>query len=237
MSGDESRVAGPDPGGNPSAVATPSLPARLMQLWIDADACPKTIKEFLFQAAVRLQAPMVLVANSGMYVPRSALIRLAVVGGAVDEADRYILAHCAPGDLVVSADIPLARGFGGQGGGGGGSARHGIHAGQRQGSAGHPQPDAGAARRGPAAGRPGLLWAERPRALRQRLRPGSDALAARPISAPHDFHNNPFRSSPLRSNRAHVSPKRGPSSPAQISVFSTAASRSDARACSAGSAR
>ena len=108
MSGDESRVAGPDPGGNPSAVATPSSPARLMQLWIDADACPKTIKEFLFQAAVRLQAPMVLVANSGMYVPRSALIRLAVVGGAVDEADRYILAHCAPGDLVVSADIPLA---------------------------------------------------------------------------------------------------------------------------------
>jgi len=79
-----------------------------MNLWIDADACPKTIKEFLFKAAGRLQAPMVLVANSGMYVPRSPLIRLAVVGGAVDEADRYILAHSAPGDLVVSADIPLA---------------------------------------------------------------------------------------------------------------------------------
>jgi uncharacterized protein YaiI (UPF0178 family) len=77
-------------------------------LWIDADACPKIIKEFLFKAATRLQAPMILVANSGMFVPRSPLFRLIVVGRAIDEADHYIRDHCAPGDLVVSADIPLA---------------------------------------------------------------------------------------------------------------------------------
>lgn len=79
-----------------------------MQIWIDADACPKMIKEFVYGASTRLNVPTVLVANSGMFVPRSPLIRLVVVGGRVDEADRYILEHCAAGDLVVSADIPLA---------------------------------------------------------------------------------------------------------------------------------
>lgn len=79
-----------------------------MRIWIDADACPRGIKDFLFKAALRLGVPATLVANSGMFVPRSPLIRLVVVGGGIDEADRYIREHSAAGDLAVSADIPLA---------------------------------------------------------------------------------------------------------------------------------
>jgi uncharacterized protein len=79
-----------------------------MKIWIDADACPRAAKEIVFKAARRLQVPAVLVANRAIAVPRAPLISLTVVGGAVDEADRHIVAHCAPGDLVVTADIPLA---------------------------------------------------------------------------------------------------------------------------------
>ena len=79
-----------------------------MTLWIDADACPKIIKEFLFKAATRVRVPLVLVANKSMFVPRSPLFRQVVVGRAIDEADAYIRDHASPGDLVVSADIPLA---------------------------------------------------------------------------------------------------------------------------------
>ena len=79
-----------------------------MKIWIDADACPRMIKEVVFKVAVRLRIPATLVANSGMFVPRSPLIGIDVVGGGVDEADRHIVAHSSPGDLVVTADIPLA---------------------------------------------------------------------------------------------------------------------------------
>jgi len=79
-----------------------------MRIWIDADACPRGIKDFLFKAAMRLGVPATLVANSGLFVPRSPLIRLVIVGGGIDEADRYIREHSAAGDLAVSADIPLA---------------------------------------------------------------------------------------------------------------------------------
>ena len=79
-----------------------------MRIWIDADACPKPVKAFVFKACRRLQVPATLVANSSMEIPRSPLFNLVVVGRALDEADRYIAAHCAVGDLVVTADIPLA---------------------------------------------------------------------------------------------------------------------------------
>lgn len=78
-----------------------------MKVWIDADACPKIIKEFIFKAAFRHQVPVVLVANSSMFIPPSPLISLQIVGKSLDEADRYILEHATSGDLVVSADIPL----------------------------------------------------------------------------------------------------------------------------------
>jgi hypothetical protein len=79
-----------------------------MKIWIDADACPRIIKEVVFKAALRLRISTTLVANSGMFVPRSPLIGIDVVGGGVDEADRHIVAQAARGDLVVTADIPLA---------------------------------------------------------------------------------------------------------------------------------
>ncbi|HKJ00233.1 MAG TPA: YaiI/YqxD family protein [bacterium] len=79
-----------------------------MRIWIDADACPKMVKEFIFKAARRLGVPTTLVANKGLFLPQHPLIALVVVGGGVDEADHYIVDHCAENDLVVTADIPLA---------------------------------------------------------------------------------------------------------------------------------
>ncbi len=101
------RLRGHAPGA-PLAWAAHSESDGTMTIWVDADACPKMIKELVFKAAVRLKIPAILVANSGMAVPRSALIRLVVVGKSMDEADRHILAQCSVGDLVVTADIPLA---------------------------------------------------------------------------------------------------------------------------------
>ena len=79
-----------------------------MIVWVDADACPRAVKEAIFKACRRLQLRVTLVANSGIAVPRSPLVSLALVGNAIDAADRHILEHCARGDLVITADIPLA---------------------------------------------------------------------------------------------------------------------------------
>jgi len=79
-----------------------------MKIWIDADACPKVIKEVVFKASSRAQVPVTLVANSGMFVPESNLINLVIVDHGLDVADSYILTHSNKGDLVVTADIPLA---------------------------------------------------------------------------------------------------------------------------------
>jgi hypothetical protein len=86
-----------------------------MRIWIDADACPRIVKEAVFKVATRLQISATLVANSAMFVPRSPLIALVVVGGNIDEADRYIAANSAAGDLAVTADIPLAAALVGKG--------------------------------------------------------------------------------------------------------------------------
>ncbi len=66
------------------------------------------IKDFVYKVSLRLKIPVVLVANSGIHVPRSKLVSVVVVGGEIDEADHHILENCAVGDLVVTADIPLA---------------------------------------------------------------------------------------------------------------------------------
>ncbi len=79
-----------------------------MRIWIDADACPKMIKDFVYKVSRRLKVPVVLVANSGIHVPQSNLVSLVVVRKEIDEADHHILENCAVGDLVVTADIPLA---------------------------------------------------------------------------------------------------------------------------------
>lgn len=77
-----------------------------MKIWVDADACPAPIKEILFRAAERTGIELILVANHGMRVPRH--VRLLQVPQGFDMADREIAARISPGDLVVTADIPLA---------------------------------------------------------------------------------------------------------------------------------
>lgn len=79
-----------------------------MHIWIDADACPKVIKEILFRAAVRTKTSLILVANSYLSYPKSPFIRFVQVVKGFDSADHYITAHLQPLDLVITADIPLA---------------------------------------------------------------------------------------------------------------------------------
>jgi uncharacterized protein len=79
-----------------------------MKIWVDADACPVVIKEILFRVAERVKLPVTLVANQPMRVPPSRFIRMLQVGAGFDVADREIVARVEPGDLVVTADIPLA---------------------------------------------------------------------------------------------------------------------------------
>jgi len=78
------------------------------KIWIDADACPKAIKETVFKASARLNLPVVLVANSYQTIPHSDLVRLIIVDRGDDVADQYIVDHVEKNDLVITADIPLA---------------------------------------------------------------------------------------------------------------------------------
>jgi uncharacterized protein YaiI (UPF0178 family) len=79
-----------------------------VQIWVDADACPRPIKEILFRAAERQQVPMILVANTLLRTPPSPLIRAMRVRRGFNVADRQIVDQVQAGDLVVTADVPLA---------------------------------------------------------------------------------------------------------------------------------
>lgn len=79
-----------------------------MRIWVDADACPKPVKEILFRAAERVGLEVVLVANGPVSTPPSRWVRSIRVGAGYDVADQAILARLGQGDLVVTADIPLA---------------------------------------------------------------------------------------------------------------------------------
>lgn len=79
-----------------------------MQIWIDADACPRAVKEVVFRAAARLNIPVYLVANRALVTPPGGDVRVVQVPSGSDVADRYIVEHVAAGDLVITADIPLA---------------------------------------------------------------------------------------------------------------------------------
>lgn len=79
-----------------------------MKIWIDADACPKVVKEIIFRAAKRLKIETILVANHDMYIPRSPHIKKVLVGKGFDVADHHIAENLGPFDLVITADIPLA---------------------------------------------------------------------------------------------------------------------------------
>ena len=87
-----------------------------MQIWVDADACPNVIKEILFRAAERMQIPLILVANKLLRTPPSRYIRSVRVGAGLDVADNTIAREMEAGDLVITADIPLASEVIGQGG-------------------------------------------------------------------------------------------------------------------------
>ena len=84
-----------------TSVATASI-------WVDADACPKVIKEILFRAAERTGVTVTLVANQPLVIPRVPSLRLLQVTAGFDVADNEIVKRAAPGDLVITADVPLA---------------------------------------------------------------------------------------------------------------------------------
>ncbi len=79
-----------------------------MQIWVDADACPKVVKDILFRAAVRTGTPLTLIANRTLQVPPSPLIRSVQVAAGFDVADNEIVKRLEAGDLVVTSDLPLA---------------------------------------------------------------------------------------------------------------------------------
>jgi hypothetical protein len=79
-----------------------------MQIWVDADACPGAVKEILYRAAERVGVHLILVANGPVSVPPSPWIRARQVSPGFDVADNEILRRMSAGDLVITADIPLA---------------------------------------------------------------------------------------------------------------------------------
>ena len=79
-----------------------------MRIWVDADACPQVIKEILFRAAERAQILTTLVANTLLRVPSSPFIKSVRVAKGFNVADLQIVEQIQPGDLVITADIPLA---------------------------------------------------------------------------------------------------------------------------------
>ena len=79
-----------------------------MRIWVDGDACPVVIKELLFRAAVRVKVLVTVVANEKLRVPVSEFIQTLVVGSGMNVADKQIVELVEAGDLVVTADVPLA---------------------------------------------------------------------------------------------------------------------------------
>jgi uncharacterized protein len=91
-------------------------PFSLNAIWVDADACPGVIKEILFRAAERADIPVTLVANQPLRIPASPRVRFLQVAGGFNVADERIVELMQAGDLVVTADIPLAAAVIGKGG-------------------------------------------------------------------------------------------------------------------------
>jgi len=79
-----------------------------MRIWVDADACPYVIKEILFRAAERMKVVTTLVSNMALRTPPSAFVKCIRVAKGFDGADQRIVQEMQPGDLVITADLPLA---------------------------------------------------------------------------------------------------------------------------------
>ncbi len=87
-----------------------------MQIWVDADACPGVVMEILFRAAIRTEVSVTMVANKSIKVPKSPYLRTIQVAQGLDAADTRIVEQLSAGDLVITADIPLADEIIGKGG-------------------------------------------------------------------------------------------------------------------------
>jgi uncharacterized protein YaiI (UPF0178 family) len=79
-----------------------------MKIWVDADACPNVVKDILFRAADRKQVHTIMVANQFIRTPPSRYLSAVQVSAGFDVADNHIVQHLEAGDLVITADIPLA---------------------------------------------------------------------------------------------------------------------------------
>ena len=79
-----------------------------MQIFVDADACPKAIKDIVIRAALRSRIQVTFVANKALNLPTSTYIKRIVVDAGFDVADSKIIAEAQEGDLIITADIPLA---------------------------------------------------------------------------------------------------------------------------------
>lgn len=79
-----------------------------MHIWVDADACPKVIREILWRAAHRTRISTIFVANRPLRLPPSPVVQMRQVPSGFDVADNYIVSQVQKGDLVITADIPLA---------------------------------------------------------------------------------------------------------------------------------
>ena len=79
-----------------------------MTIWIDADATPREVKKIVVRASIKRDVDVVLVANRWIRKPRSHRVKTVTVEAGADAADDYIVEHCQPADLVITADIPLA---------------------------------------------------------------------------------------------------------------------------------
>lgn len=79
-----------------------------MKIWIDADACPKSVKNILYKTAMSRKVEIFFVANSWLFIPTSDYIHFILVDQGPDIADNKITEDCCDGDLVITADVPLA---------------------------------------------------------------------------------------------------------------------------------
>lgn len=79
-----------------------------MRIWIDADACPRAIRDICYRAADRTKTRLTMVANSWFQIPTSPLFDFVLVPKGLDAADTRIAQECEKGDVVITQDIPLA---------------------------------------------------------------------------------------------------------------------------------
>jgi uncharacterized protein YaiI (UPF0178 family) len=80
-----------------------------LRIWIDADSCPRQVRELVCRAGTRLKKQVLFVANHPIPIPKSHLFSMILADEGPDAADDYIVDHAETGDLVITRDIPLAK--------------------------------------------------------------------------------------------------------------------------------